>query len=266
MPRFAANLSMMFQEHPFLDRFQAAADAGFEAVEYLFPYDHAPHQVATRLNRAGLTQALFNLPPGDWAAGMRGMAALPGLESSFLESIEKALIYARALKCRKLHVMAGITAGMDRRACEATYVANLRQAADRLGEAGITVLIEPINSRAMPGYFLSTTSQAADLLARIGRPNAKLQFDVFHTQIMEGDVTMRLRRLASLIGHLQIAGVPDRHEPDTGELAYDRLFPVIDDIGYDGYVGLEYRPAGDTLAGLGWLAGLIAPPRAAAAE
>ena len=254
MPRFAANLSMMFQEHAFLDRFQAAAAAGFQAVEYLFPYDHAPETVAKHLAENGLEQSLFNLPPGDWAAGMRGLAALPGLEAVFAESVERALVYARALGCLKLHVMAGITTGVDPAAAEACYVANLRLAARRLGEAGITALIEPINGRDMPGYFLNTTDQAARLIEAIAQPNVKLQFDVYHTQISEGDLTTRLNRLAPLIGHIQIAGVPDRAEPDTGEVAYDRLFPVIDAIGYDGFVGLEYRPAGDTVAGLGWLA------------
>ncbi len=254
MPRFAANLSMMFQEHPFLDRFEAAAAAGFQAVEYLFPYDHPPEVVAQHLAAAGLSQSLFNLPPGDWAAGMRGLAAVPGLEASFAESVERALIYARALGCLKLHVMAGITTGVDPAAAEATYIANLRTAVRRLGDAGITALIEPINARDMPGYFLATSDQAVRIIEAVGLPNLKLQFDVYHTQISEGDLTTRLTKLAPLIGHIQIAGVPDRHEPDTGEVAYDRLFPVIDAIGYDGYVGLEYRPAGDTVAGLGWLA------------
>ena len=258
MPRFAANLSTMFQEHAFLDRFPAAARAGFQAVEYLFPYDHPPETVADCLAESGLQQSLFNLPPGDWAAGMRGLAALPGLEAVFAESVERALVYARALGCLKLHIMGGIATGIDPAAAEATYIGNLRTAVRRLGDAGITALIEPINARDMPGYFLRTTEQAERIIEAVGQPNLKLQFDVYHTQISEGDLITRLNRLAPLIGHIQIAGVPGRHEPDIGEVAYDRLFPVIDAIGYDGFVGLEYRPAGETVAGLGWLDALSA--------
>lgn len=253
MPRFAANLSMLFQDIPFLDRFAAAAAAGFGAVEFLFPYDHPVDAVAGRLKAAGLEQALFNLPPGDWAAGERGMAALPGREAEFREAVGLALTYARALGCRKLHAMAGVTpAGAAEGECRALYIANLREAAARLAEEDILLVIEPLNPRDMPGYFLKTTSQAREIIAEVGAPNLKLQFDVYHTQISEGDLAVRLRDLFDLIGHIQIAGVPERQEPSVGEINYPYLFALMDQLGYDGWVGCEYRPAGGTVEGLGW--------------
>ncbi|MCB9946625.1 MAG: hydroxypyruvate isomerase family protein [Rhodospirillaceae bacterium] len=253
MPRFAANLSMLFQDLPFLDRFAAAQAAGFGAVEFLFPYDHPADTVAGRLKAAGLQQALFNLPPGDWAGGERGLAALPGREAEFRESVDTALAYARALGCRKLHAMAGVTPGGAAEAdCRALYIENLRATAARLAAEDILLLIEPLNQRDMPGYFLKTTGQAREIIAEVGAPNLKLQFDVYHTQISEGDLAVRLRDLFGLIGHIQIAGVPERHEPSVGEINYPYLFALMDQLGYDGWVGCEYRPAGGTVEGLGW--------------
>lgn len=254
MPRFAANLSMMFTEHAFLDRFAAAADAGFQAVEYLFPYDFPAAEVAAKLNAAGLEQALFNMPPGDWAAGERGLAALPGREAEFRANVAIALDYARALGCVKLHAMAGLTAGLDRAACEATYIDNIRFAADALAADGITVLLEPINSRNMPGYFIAHQQQALDLLARIDRPNVSVQLDLYHAQIMDGDLSMLIKAMAGRFAHVQIASVPDRHEPSEGELNYPHLYAVLDQVGYDGWIGCEYHPRGETTAGLGWFA------------
>lgn len=255
MPRLAANLSMMFQEWSFPDRFRAAADAGFEAVEYLFPYDFQPDAVAEALGRAGLTQALFNLPPGDWAGGERGIAALSGREEDFRRSVTEALVYADATGVRRLHAMSGLADPEDPNA-RRTYVDNLRYAADICGARGITLLIEPINTRDMPGYFLRDFGVATDILRELDHSHLKLQFDVYHRQILHGDIIMGLRALIGDIGHVQIAGVPDRHEPDTGEIAYPAIFAELDGLGYDGFVGCEYRPRHHTLDGLGWLATL----------
>ena len=254
MPRFAANLSMMYNEVPFLDRFAAAARDGFEAVEYLFPYEHTPEEIATRLRDNGLVQALFNLPPGNWAQGERGMACHPGREAEFAATVQAALPYALATGCRKLHAMAGLVpAGVSAQAARATYVANLRTAARALAPHGITLLIEPINTRDMPGYFLSYQQQAHDIAAEVGEANLKVQMDFYHCQIMEGDLARRLQKHFSGVGHVQIAGVPDRHEPDQGEVNHPYLFEQLDNLGYDGYIGCEYRPAGQTSAGLGWV-------------
>jgi 2-dehydrotetronate isomerase len=254
MPRFAANLSMMYSEYAFLDRFAAAAADGFQAVEYLFPYEHPPADIAQRLQAHGLTQVLFNLPPGDWAAGDRGMACVPGREAAFAASVQTALPYARATGCRRLHAMAGLLpAGVSAGQARQTYVANLRAAAQVLAEEGITLLIEPINNRDMPGYFLNWQQQAHDIVAEVGAANLKVQMDFYHCQIMEGDLTRRLELHFAGVGHIQVAGVPDRHEPDGGEVAYPHLFQRLDALGYDGWIGCEYRPAGATSAGLGWV-------------
>lgn len=258
MPKFAANLSMMFNEHTFLDRFAAARAAGFEAVEFLFPYADPPPVVAQALNSAGLIQALFNCPPGDWEAGERGMAALPGREEEFATSFDQALVYAKALACRRLHVMAGIVPGnADRQASESCYLTNLTLAAQKAAAADIEIMIEPINARDMPGYFLNSLDQARRLIERIGQPNVKLQFDFYHTQITHGDLAMHFREYQAITGHVQIAGVPERHEPDIGEINYPYLLNLLDELGYDGFVGCEYRPRGETVAGLGWLDGLL---------
>lgn len=253
MPKFAANLSFIFQEVEFLDRFPAAAECGFKAVEYLGAYDHPPETVAARLEKHGLSQALFNMPPGDWAAGERGVAALPGREAEFRAGTDKALIYAKATRCRLLHAMAGLVPeGADRAEAQRSYIANLRYAAERLAPEGITVIIEPISTRDIPGYFLNTTTQAMTIIDHVGHPNLQLQLDLYHVQIMEGDLAHRIRSLAGRYPHIQIAGNPGRHEPDVGEINYPFLFDLLDEIGYSGWIGCEYRPKGETRAGLGW--------------
>lgn len=255
MPRFAANLSFLYGELDFLDRFAAAAADGFGGVEFLFPYEHPAAAIAGRLQAAGLEQVLFNLPPGAWAAGERGLAALPGREAEFAAALDLALEYARVLGCPRLHALAGIVApAADRARMHATYVANLRLAARRAAEHGITVLIEPINAHDMPGYFLGTLAQAAALIAEVDEPNLRLQFDLYHAQITEGDLTRKLARYLPITAHVQVASVPARAEPDSGELDAARLFAQLDALGYTGWVGCEYRPRAGTRAGLGWLA------------
>ena len=253
MPKFAANLSFIFQEMGFLDRFAAAAACGFKAVEYLTPYEHPPEVIAEQLRRHGLEQALFNLPPGDWAAGERGIAALRGREQEFRDGVEQALVYAKATRCRLLHAMAGLLPeSHDRAEAERVYLANLQHAADRLAAEGLTLVIEPINTRDIPGYILNTTTQAMSIIERVGRPNLKLQLDLYHVQIMEGDLAHRVRALSGHYPHVQIAGNPGRHEPDIGEINYPYLFDLLDELGYAGWIGCEYRPKGETRAGLGW--------------
>ena len=256
MPRFAANLTMMFTELPFIDRFAAARAAGFDAVEFLFPYDHDAAAIADQLRAHGLTQALFNLPPGDWAAGERGLAALPGRQDEFRDSVAVALRYAAVIGVDALHVMSGIAARSDAAAVR-TYRHNLTHLCDVAGKAGLTIVIEPINPRDMPGYFLNDFKFAADLIGDLALPNLRLQFDIYHRQILHGDVLTGLRDLMPIIGHIQIAAVPARHEPGSGELDDARILRAIDQTGYAGFVGCEYRPAGDTVAGLGWRASLL---------
>ena len=265
MPRFAANLSMLYPEHEFLDRFAAAAADGFAAVEYLFPYAHEPALLAARLADHGLQQVLFNGPPGDWERGERGMAALPGREDEFRRSIDKALSYAQALSCPRVHAMAGLApAGVERARLLATYQANLDWAARQAASVGKTLLIEPINTRDIPGYVLNRQDDAHRIVTEIGAANLKVQMDLYHCQIVEGDVAMKIRQYlpTGRVGHMQIAGVPERHEPDIGEVNYAYLFDVIDEVSaacdWEGWVGCEYRPrrgavAGGTTAGLGWL-------------
>ena len=265
MPRFAANLSMLYPELEFLDRFEAAAKDGFEAVEYLFPYAWEAREIAARLKANGLQQVLFNAAPGNWDGGERGLASLPGREAEFGKAIDQALAYAQALGCPRVHVMAGLVpAGSSRDAVRGTYVANLRQAAAVAAKQGVDLLLEPINTRDIPGFFLNRQDDAHQLLAEIGASNVKVQFDLYHCQIVEGDVAMKIRQYlpTGRVGHFQIAGVPQRHEPDLGELNHRYLFGVIDEVaaqcGWDGWVGCEYRPArgaqtGGTSAGLGWL-------------
>lgn len=251
MVKLAANLSMMFNEVPFLDRFAEAAACGFKAVEYLFPYDFTPEQVAEKLNAAGLQQALFNLPPGDWEKGERGLSSLPSREEEFMASLEKALTYAKALKCPRLHVMAGMR---QHGANTETYVANLKKAAKRAAQDGVNLCIEPINQRDIPGFFLATTGQAVDVIEAVDEPNIGLQLDLYHLQISEGDLAMRTRALLDRVEHIQIAGNPDRHEPDIGEVYYPFLFDLLDELGYQGWIGCEYRPKAETKAGLSWAA------------
>lgn len=274
MPQFAANLTLLYPEHAFLDRFDVAAKDGFKAVEYLFPYAFDATELAQRLHDNGLVQVLFNAPPGDWDAGERGLACLPGREAEFREGFLRALAYADALACPRIHVMAGLAPpGMDRGLLQATYQHNLAWAAAEAARTGREVLIEPINLRDMPGYFLNLQAQAHDVVMALGADNLKVLFDLYHCQIMEGDVASKIRAYlpTGRVGHFQIAGVPERHEPDAGELNYAYLFELIDEVaaqcGWAGWVGCEYRPqrgaiAGGTSDGLGWLkrrAGAVLP-------
>jgi 2-dehydrotetronate isomerase len=256
MPRFAANLSMMYAEHAFLERFAAAAADGFAAVEFLLPYEWPAATLAARLAEHRLEQVLFNAPPGDFAGGERGIACLPGRESEFRSGVERALEYAAALRCPRLHLMAGLVpSGSSRESLRATYLANLAWAAGKADAAAVDLLIEPINTRDIPGYFLNRQDEAHAIVAELDVPRLKVQMDLYHCQIVEGDVAMKLRRYlpGGRVGHLQIAGVPERHEPDRGELDYGYLFEVIDELRYSGWIGCEYRPAAGTTRGLGWL-------------
>jgi hydroxypyruvate isomerase len=270
MPRFAANLSLMYAELPFLERFAAAASDGFTAVEYLFPYAWPAHVLAQQLKDHGLQQVLINAPPGGatrdemaaaWDQGERGTASVPGREAEFKAGVLQALHYAQALQCRQIHVMAGLVVpSVQTGAQQATYVANLRWAAHAGAAVGCQVLIEPINTRDVPGYFLTHQAQAHAVLAQVGSDHLKVQMDLYHCQIMEGDVATKLRQYipGGAVAHIQIAGVPERHEPDTGELHYPYLFGLLDALGYAGWLGCEYRPrlgtqAGATRNGLGWL-------------
>ena len=253
MPRFAANLSMMYGEHAFLDRFAAAAKDGFDAVEYLFPYDFPAAEIAARLKGNGLQQALFNAPPGDWVAGERGLACLPGREDEFRAGVMKAIEYAKALNCPRIHLMAGIApAGAERAALRGVYESNLAWAAAQARE--IDFLIEPINTRDIPGFFLNRQDEAHQIVQRVNAPNLKVQMDLYHCQIVEGDLAKKLEAYlpTGRVGHLQIAGVPERHEPDLGEVNYRYLFERIDALGYTGVIGAEYRPRAGTSAGLAW--------------
>jgi 2-dehydrotetronate isomerase len=259
MLRFAANLTMMYGEHPFPARFAAAARDGFTAVEYLFPYEYPAQDLAGWLQGAGLIQVLLNAPPGNWAAGERGLASLPGREDEFRAGIETALAYARRLGCPRVHVMAGVQpTGLDRVALRRTFVANLAWAAEAAAPAGIELLIEPINTRDMPGYFLNRQDEAHAVVEEIGSLALKVQMDLYHCQIAEGDVSMKLRKYLDgsqrkNVGHIQIASVPERNEPDRGELNYDYVLALMDDLGFDGWIGCEYRPRAGTSEGLTWL-------------
>jgi hydroxypyruvate isomerase len=268
MPRFAANLSMLYPELDFLDRFEAAARDGFRGVEYLFPYAFAPREIADRLAGNGLEQVLFNAPPGHWDRDERGLACLPGREAEFREGVLKAIEYAVALSCPRIHVMAGLVPdGMEREAVQPTYVENLRWAAVEAAKAGRDVLIEPINQRDIPRFFLNRQDHAHEILGLVGALNVQVQMDLYHCQIVEGDVAMKIRKYlpSGRVGHFQIAGVPERHEPDIGELHHPYLFDLIDEVsaqcGWKGWIGCEYRPSrgavpNGTSDGLGWLRAL----------
>lgn len=262
MTRIAANLSMLFTDAPFLDRFDRAAAAGFEAVEFLFPYDHPIETVKECLTRNGLVLTLINAPAGDWVAGERGFAARPSKRTEFRASIEKAVEYATGLGCPRIHVMSGITADEpDPAACERVWTQNMREAADMAGAAGLAISVEPLNSRDVPGYFLEHQDSTLALIDGLGRRNVLLQFDVYHTQIMDGDIIRRIERLKGAYGHVQIAGVPDRHEPDTGELNYPEIFAAFDRAGFTGHLGCEYNPRSRTEDGLGWASPYLRAPR-----
>ena len=257
MPRFSANLSFLFNEVPFLDRFAEAARAGFAAVEFSFGYDYSPAQIASRLSEHRLKQVLINAPPGNLSAGDRGLGSLPGREHEFAASLATALRCARELSCPRVHVMAGVLPeGADaatRERHRATFVRNLRYAAREAAEQGVTLTIEPINARDIPGYFLNTQGDAHAIREEVGAKNLGVQMDFYHAQIVEGGLAEKFRRWQPYIAHVQIAGVPGRHEPDTGEVNYYYLFELLDELGYEGWIGCEYRPAKGTHEGLAWL-------------
>jgi hydroxypyruvate isomerase len=258
MPNFAANLSFLYTEHPMLERFAAAAEDGFRGVEMLFPYELPATTLAAQARAQGLHVVLCNVPPGDWTLGQRGFAAVPGSEALFRDSLLQALDYAVTLQCPALHVLAGLLpAGADRSRAAATYRDNLAWAVERARPAGVTLMIEPINPRDIPGYFLNQQAEAhavcAQVCAATGLDNLKVQMDLYHCQIVEGDLARRIEAHIAGIGHMQIAGVPDRHEPDSGEVNYPFLFSLLDRLGYAGWIGCEYRPRNGTRTGLGWL-------------
>ncbi|PHS78724.1 MAG: hydroxypyruvate isomerase [Rhodospirillaceae bacterium] len=253
MPRLAANLTMMFNELDFLDRFEAAAKAGFKGVEYLFPYDFSSEDLKARLDKFGLTQVLHNLPAGDWGAGERGIACHPDRVEEFKVGVDQAIAYATALGCSQVNCLIGIPPeGVDADTLEKTVVDNLTYAAEKLKVAGITLLIEQINTRDIPGFYLSGTQQALDLITATGSDNIKVQYDIYHMQIMEGDLAPTMEKHLASIQHIQLADNPGRGEPGTGEINYPFLFSFLDKIGYDGWIGCEYKPQATTIEGLGW--------------
>lgn len=255
MPKFCANLSLMFTEVPFLDRFEAAARAGFKGVEFMFPYEFSAADIKSRLEANGLTQVLFNMPPGDWAGGERGIAIFPERQEEFRDGVAKAVAYATTLGCAQVHALAGVVPpGIDPDDAERVYVDNLGYAAEALDTHGLTLLIEPINTRDIPGYFLRRTGQALRIIETVGAGNLFLQYDCYHMQIMEGDLCPSLQFLLPSIRHVQVADTPGRHEPGTGEINYPFVFAHLDSIGYDGWIGCEYRPRAGTTEGLGWFA------------
>lgn len=257
MPRFAANLTMLFNELAFLDRFEAAAHAGFKGVEYLFPYAYDAAALAERLDRLQLVQVLHNLPAGDWEKGERGIACHPGRVGEFQDGVGRAIDYARLLGCKQVNCLAGIApAGADPDAVHRTFVDNLRFAADKLKGAGIRLLIEPVNIRDIPGFYLNRTEQAIAILDELGSDNVFLQYDIYHAQRMEGELANTIERHLARIAHIQLADNPGRNEPGTGEINYAWLLRHIDRLGYDGWIGCEYKPAADTRAGLGWIEAL----------
>ena len=253
MPRLAANLSTLFKEVGFLERFAAARKAGFRAVEYQYPYDFKPQDVAAAAREAGVQVVLHNVPRGDAQRGEHGTACLPGREAAFREDLERAVEYARAAGCPRLHCLAGVVPPQaDRSELQATYVANLKRAAERLRRESMQLLIEPVSERTAKNYFLGGSAQAIAVLDEVGADNAFLQYDFFHMQILEGNLAAKAERLLARIGHMQIADAPGRSEPGTGEINFDFLLRHVDAIGYAGWIGCEYNPLGDTVEGLKW--------------
>jgi hydroxypyruvate isomerase len=254
MPKFNANLTMLFNEVDFLDRFDAAAKVGFKGVEYLFPYPYPKEQLAERLAKNRLSQVLHNLPAGDWAKGERGIACLPDRVGEFEDGVAKAIEYATALQCKQINCLAGIAPkGVDPAKVRETFIRNLGFAAGELKSAGIALLIEPCNTRDIPGFYLNRTQQALDIISEVGSDNLFLQYDIYHMQIMEGDLAPTIQRNLRSIRHMQVADNPGRNEPGTGEINYPFLFQFIDKLGYAGWIGCEYKPRGATIDGLGWV-------------
>jgi len=263
MPRFSANISMLFGEVPFLDRFAAAATAGFQGVEFLFPYEYQAQELVDRLGKNKLAQVLFNLPAGDWAAGERGIACQPERRGEFQDGVGLALEYAAALGCPQLNCLAGIPIGVSAEAAQATLVANLKFAAEALQRTHIRLLLEPINTRDVRGFFVSNSQHALAVMNEVNSSNLWLQFDVYHMQVMEGDLAVSIGKNIGRISHFQIADNPGRHEPGTGEINFPYLLSLIDSLGYDGWIGCEYKPATTTAAGLKWLSEVRSPGRSA---
>ena len=254
MPKFCANLTMLWNELDFTDRFAAAARAGFKGVEYLFPYDHDKNRLAEQLRQHRLTQVLHNLPAGNWAQGERGIACHPRRVAEFQDGVGKAIEYAQALGCKQVNCLAGIRPSqVDPGLARETYIRNLQFAAPLLHDAGIKLLIEPINTRDIPGFFLNNSKQAFDIIKAVGSDNLFLQYDIYHAQVMEGDLARTIEANLALIPHMQLADNPGRNEPGTGEINYPFLFQHIDRIGYGGWIGCEYKPKTTTDAGLGWV-------------
>jgi hydroxypyruvate isomerase len=260
MPRFNANLTLLFTELEFLDRFAAARNAGFRGVEYLFPYAYPEQQLAQKLQETGIEQVLFNLPAGDWASGERGIACLPNRTAEFRDGVDRAIAYAKALGCGQVNCLAGIAPpDEDRERLRATFVENLRFAATRLESAGVRLLIEPVNTRDIPGFFLSHSGEALAIIDEVGSANLKLQYDIYHMQRMEGELAATISKNLTRIGHIQLADNPGRHEPGTGEINYPFLFDLLDRIGYSGWIGCEYIPRSATVEGLSWLRPYLQP-------
>ena len=254
MPKFAANINFLFTEVDFLQRFAAARKAGFGAVEFPFPYPYEHAALAAAVNEAGVEVVLFNLPPGNWEKGERGIACHPDRIAEFRDGVAKAIAYARTLKCPRVNCLAGLAPkDVDPERLRATFVANLRYAAEAFAKEGVTLVMEPINPRTVPGFYLNTTKQSLDIIRAVGAANLKIQYDIFHMQIVEGDLAKTIEANLANIGHIQFADVPDRHEPGSGEVNFDFLFDWIDRVGYQGWISAEYVPAKGTVASLGWL-------------
>ncbi len=254
MPKFAANISMLYNEVPFLERFAAAAIGGFKGVEYVGPYDHPAEEISALLSKHGLTQVLFNLPAGNWAAGERGIGCHPDRVAEFQDGVAKAIAYAKVLGNKQINCLAGILPkAFEPEKAEETFISNLRFAASEMKKAGILLIAEPINFHDIPGFFLNRSAQAIAIFDKVGSDNLKLQYDIYHMQRMEGEIAKTMERLMPRIGHIQVAGNPNRTEPDQGELNYPYLFALIDRLGYTGWIGAEYRPVKTTAEGLGWL-------------
>ena len=254
MPKFCANLTMLFNEVDFMDRFEAAAKAGFKGVEYLFPYDYDKDQLAEKLQAYGLTQALHNLPAGNWGAGERGIAILPDRVGEFQDGVGKAVEYATTLGCKQINCLAGLApAGITPEKLHETFVSNIKFAAAELEKAGVKLIVEAINTNDMPGFFLNNTRQAVSIIEEVGSGNLAYQYDAYHMQIMEGNLARTIQDNLGIIAHIQVADNPGRHEPGTGEINYPFLFGFLDEIGYQGWIGCEYVPATTTTEGLGWL-------------
>ena len=252
MLNLSANISLLFTENSFLERFGKASENNFQAVEFQFPYEFSPEIIKEKLDKFNLDLSVFNSLPGNFKNGDRGLACLPKRKEEFQRTIVQSIEYAKIIKCKKIHIMSGIQGSKNDLAYRDTYIENLQWACDKFSEEDLTVLIEPINSRNIPDYFLSSTDMAIKIIELTAKKNIKLLFDIYHHQIIRGDVTKYLKNIYSYIGHIQIAGIPDRNEPDISEIDYKFIFKIINDLGYKGWIGCEYNPIEDTVSGLSW--------------